>query len=212
MTLDTLRNLMLDHLHDWQQDHWNADGSWTRVDRLLNEAYRTLVARLERTGSAWNLAGTPITVAVTAGTREYALDADPAVRRVVDCFQVQSDGRRAPQLHVYDFGQRNDGRDGVYVFRAADDTWHLGLRDYNPPAQTLEVSYEPILTEMSAPADVPAQIPAMHQYVIALLAAVKAKGVENRDESGLAGDLAAALDAFDTETDRLTHRSQGRRL
>lgn len=195
----------------WLHDRKKTAFSDTQLGTLVNMAYPMIVAVIEAAGKRWNVAKTPIPLAVTSAAREYYVTnsylAGPppvpiaVVRKVVEVRRVDlSAGGRGlllpfRELNDLDFGRGLDQypelgqhpqQSGVYLYRdASTGVWVIGFGEAEPATQSLEVYYVPITPVMTQNTDTPYLVPNDFHHVIAMRAALIGKDTEERGNSRL---------------------------
>lgn len=189
-TLATLRAATLDWLDNPSGDLFAPSGDYSRCDRLINEAYRSLVREVSRSSKAWNIYESTVTLTVVTTAREYEVNGTDAqgnynVRKVIDV--VRTDLPNELQYELIPWSQRNEppnisynkvptlrtGRSHkVYVYRRDTGIWVMGFASEEPEDQTCVVRYEPFLKPLVNAADEPTQMPFDWQSLIAVAAAI----------------------------------------
>lgn len=186
MDLKTLRLLVLENTGP------RVSLAPQRLDRLINRAVEHVTNIVEQAADLYNMAATPITTSVSAGTEVYYLNAVSAsatptifIRKILFAERTdQNWGGRPITCAVVDFRDRNRYGTGtyspdrisgfvrpiIYFVRNSDGVWHLGFV-YDPPSSmTIDVYYSPQITTLSDDDDVPREVPEQHHEIIAVRA------------------------------------------
>jgi hypothetical protein len=195
-TLDQLRT----ETAFWLDDPKKTKFDNPYLDSLIGIAYPIVVSVVESAGRLWNLSRTRIAFAVTSAAREYVFDDDMAVRRPVLFHRVESItavsaiasnlGRTRLTLRpatessssgpYYPALENSSVGEGVYCYRSSAGEWVLGFEALAPRDQVIEVSYIPSIEDLTTDGQYPLMVPPDFHHIIAMRAAMLAKGSENR--------------------------------
>lgn len=190
MTLTDLRAQSLDWLDNPSGDLFAPAGNYARLDRLLNESYRSLVLEVSRSSKVWNIHSTKVEIDVVPTAAEYAVNGTDSagvnnVRKIVDVVRTDLTDRIAYTITPYSERYRPSGiaynkvptlrlgrAHAVYVYRTALATWIVGFSLEEPETQTIEVTYEPTIDALDKPLRAATQVPPDWQSLIAIGAAI----------------------------------------
>jgi len=203
----------------WLDDPKKSKFDDSYLDQLFKIAYPAVVAVVETAGKLWNMAADRILIEVVPTQREYpVVKADPQyaigpsgrVRKVVTVHRVEGVtaatavtanlGRTL--MHIRPTGEaqvsapwpqvgRQAFGEWLYLYRSSAGTWMLGLEARTPVPQVLEVAYVPAIKDFWSLDEYPTMVPGDFHYLIALRAAMMAKGVTNRLNDAIVAEYAA---------------------
>jgi hypothetical protein len=195
MNLAEIRASTLERLDDPSGDLFQQP----RLDGLINEAVQDLMRVVDQTRMPWSVAreADQKTVTPVAGTREYCIDtlygSTATVRRVCEVRDSSgSESSRYPVVPMVNYGQRNSRGAGVYLFRARGSepqqamAWHLGLVRMPAAYTSLLVNAVLAVPKLTAPEDVPDEIPPDFHELVSVRAAIRGQMDEKRDWTHLA--------------------------
>lgn len=190
MNVSALRTAFLSRVDDPEGNLYSS----AEVLGFLNDAYRDVVAEVERAYGAANVPETAtVTVTISGATeaspqREHELAIAGQVVRGV--FSARRTSPAFMDLAIVSYPERERQRrpdQCGYAFRRGNDgTWMFGLCRRLPPDQTVlvECLLEP--AALTQDADEPHQVPAGWQTLIPLWAAIQAHVDRKRDFTELA--------------------------
>lgn len=180
--LGELRAAALQWLDDPHGDTFAANGSYGRLDQLINEAYASAVDELDAIPQPWSLSleSEAVEVTTVAGTREYSLG---RARNVIEVVEELTGGTHGTPITIIPQWKRNTAGDGVYLFRDdASGDWYLGLALYvTPQYATLHVFVRQVVAKLASTGDVPLQIPEQWHELIVYKAAMLGLMQQARD-------------------------------
>ncbi len=180
--LGELRAAALQWLDDPHGDTFAANGSYGRLDQLINEAYASAVDELDAIPQPWTLGRESDTqvIATVAGLREYRFLGG---RNIIEVVEVLTGGTHSAPLPIVPHWKRNTAGEGVYLFRNPDrGYWYLGLVMFvTPQYATLEVFFREYVSRLVGESDVPLQIPEQWHELIVYKAAMLGLMQQNRD-------------------------------
>lgn len=190
----------------WLNDPRGTAWSNPQLDTVLSIAYPMVVAVVESTGQHWNISRNRILIDVTSAAREYVFDEDHLVRRPVAVRRVEGTttsadvtaamGRITLPLRPLNVAQtsapyggygveRFSATEFLYAYRDSSGAWVLGFEASEPRDQVVEIEYVPTVEDLTSDGQYPVMVPGDFHHVIAMRAAMIAKGSENRDNDSL---------------------------
>lgn len=214
MDLQDLRPATLGWLDDPKGDRFVDHDSFARLDVLINLAYKDAVLAMDACTGAWNVKDAPETITVTSSVRRYLLTSSD-VRRPLSARRVEASGSHtnlieAPWGGRDDYarrplrGLRGPPPERIAWFRdATTGAFGMVFYDEDPSAQTVEVHYQPLVLDLTAPDHIPYQVPQQWQHILPIGAGFFGKMQARRDNKDLAalwfsmrGDMVADLNGI----------------
>lgn len=212
LTLQKLREEVLDLVDDPEGDIYAPNNQYGRVDRLINRAYVFLVNVLDQSGQVFNRSTDPIEIPVTIDAWDYVINVNYPIRRIVEVCIRDDEGMDVP-VRMTTYAERLSGLHQstqyrtifrphdttVYVYRLQTGEWRLSFVNKPEEARSFYVHWLPLVGHLENLADEPRHLPQQWHHLVALRAAWSGMGTEKRENSDAAREYAETLGAFREE-------------
>lgn len=209
--LNAARNMLKLYMDDPQGDQFTS----VEYGDFLDQAYRDVMNKVSHVPTPWGIAAkTDLTI--VAGTREYQLDKDTSY--IDDVVQVFDDGTESTPWRSVPYSYRNHTLANTsklyYVYRAVEPVllrFLLGIvAQHTSGGFTLRVTYRRTVgTGEGTPPSIAngfLYIPKDHEGVIAIRAAIIAKGCQNKEIGTLPARYAEGISDLRSYLGRLVRK------
>lgn len=224
VNLGELRTAFLRRIFDPNRDEWDSD---EQLHGLLNEAYRSIVAEVDKRYPSFFVGETPVRLTLTADTDTLEYDIKPSgphadgaknIRRPFDVTHVSPETERPWSYDIVNFVQRHDIRASrklrtVYFKRTALGVWRVGFIKAPSEATLVDVQWIPTVTAMVTDEDEPVMLPFDHHDIVSTYAVVLGKGEESkRSQADVASVYVAQLGRLMAELSGIANMTVVRRF